>query len=373
MGGKFVKKIIRLGLAFSLFTFSLQGITHAESKALPIKQELKKSFKSNIPKGNLLDFFSFNEINRLTETKQHTNQKIIKSSTDDIRYEVEPNDDFDTANLLNMKYYISGTIDGYDDIDLFEIKITKSGKYDLVGNTAEENYMDLGIGIFDEYENLLEPVDGLDDGKGKARGYYLIPGTYYLAAIDLNEYGFDEDYLMRLSAVDDSTPKDTTAPSRPKVNQIEDNDTRVTGTAEANSQIYIQAEDDWISTSSYADSKGKFSIKIPKQKAGTFISICAIDEAGNQSKFADQWVIDKTAPATLTVKTVTTKTTYVTGKTEAKAKVQVKHGNTPLGTATADSKGNYKVKIAKQKKGKKLTVIARDSAKNAKTVYTTVK
>lgn len=363
-----MKKVVGLGLAFSLFALSFQGITHAESAATPNKLELRRTLESNIPKGNLLNLFNFNKTIK-------SNQKGIKqsSSDDDIRYEEEPNNYFDSANIHDMKYYISGTID-YNDLDLFQIKVPESGNYVLVGTTADENYLDLGMGIYDVSRNILRPNNFDVDGKTKALEYYLTRGTYYLGAIDLNEYGFGEDYLMRLYSLDeDSTPKDTTAPSRPKVNQIDDNDTRVTGTAEANSQILIYAGDDWISTSSYADSKGKFSIKIPRQKAGTFISVCAIDEAGNQSKFSEQFVIDKTAPATLTVKAVTTKSTYVTGKTEAKAKVQVKRGSSSLGTATADSKGNYKVKIAKQKKGKKLTVIARDSAKNAKTVYTTVK
>ena len=75
----------------------------------------------------------------------------------------------------------------------------------------------------------------------------------------------------------------------------------------------------------------------------------------------------------LTVNKVTSKTTTVTGKTEAKASVEVKLGSKSLGKATADSKGNYKVKIKAQKKGTKLTIIARDKAKNAKTVTTTVK
>lgn len=368
-----MKKVIGLGLVFSLFTLPLQGIAHAESNSSPIQQELKQSFEGNIPNGNILDSFSFNEINRVSGTKHQVSQKITKASAiDDLRYEVEPNDHFTTANNLNIKYYISGTIDG-DDTDVFKVEITKSGKYVLVGTTAEENYMDLGMGIFDKNKKLLVPVDGYDEGKGKAAGYNLNKGTYYLAAIDLNEYGFGESYYMKLSPIDDSTQKDTTAPKRPKVNQIDDNDTRVTGTAEANAKILIYAGDDWISTNSYADSKGKFSAKIPKQKAGTDIYVCAVDNSDNQGEFSEQFVIDKTAPASLTVKTVTTKSTYVTGKTEAKAKVQVKRGSTSLGSAKADSKGNYKVKIAKQKKDKKLTVVARDSAKNAKTVYITVK
>ena len=52
--------------------------------------------------------------------------------------------------------------------------------------------------------------------------------------------------------------------------------------------------------------------------------------------------------------------------------MEVKLGSKLLGKATADSKGNYKVKIKAQKKGTKLTVIAKDKAGNAKKVTVTV-
>ncbi|MEC2056102.1 Ig-like domain-containing protein [Peribacillus psychrosaccharolyticus] len=365
-----MKKVVGIGLALSLFTFSVQGIVYAKSEVSPNKVELKQMFESNIPDEKLLTSFDFKGIIKTNENKHLGKQRANQSKTDDdTRYEEEPNDHFESANIHDMKYYISGTID-YDDIDLFKVMVPKSGLYLLAGTTADGNLLDLGMGIFDENENILKPVDGQNNGKTKGLGYYLNRGTYYLGVIDLSDYGLGEDYLLQFSPLDNST--DTTAPNRPKVNQIDDNDTRVTGTAESNSHIWIQAEDDWIGNIT-TDSKGKFSIKIPRQKAGTHIAVCAIDEAGNQGEFSVQWVIDKTAPSTLTVEKITVKTSYVTGKTEAKAKVQVKSGSTSLGTATADSKGNYKVRIAKQTKGKKITVIARDSAKNAKIIYTTVK
>ena len=50
----------------------------------------------------------------------------------------------------------------------------------------------------------------------------------------------------------------------------------------------------------------------------------------------------------------------------------MKFGSKLLGKATADSAGNYKVKIQPQKKGTKLTVIAKDQAGNEKKVTVTV-
>ena len=59
-------------------------------------------------------------------------------------------------------------------------------------------------------------------------------------------------------------------------------------------------------------------------------------------------VKDVTAPKTLTVSKVTSSSKSVSGKTEAKATVQVKVGSKVLGKATADKTGKYKVTIKKQ-------------------------
>ena len=81
---------------------------------------------------------------------------------------------------------------------------------------------------------------------------------------------------------------------------------------------------------------------------------------------------DTTPPKTLTVNKITTKTTSVTGKTEGKAKVEIKLGKISLGKATAINNGKFNVKIKAQKKGTKLTVIAKDKAGNAKKTTVTV-
>ena len=102
----------------------------------------------------------------------------------------------------------------------------------------------------------------------------------------------------------------------------------------------------------------------------SFLILSMIFSNANETAYAASYNYsnDTKPPKTLTVNQVSNKTTYVTGKTEAKATVEVKLGSKLLGKATADSKGNYKVKIKVQKAGAKLTVVARDKAKNAKTV-----
>lgn len=351
-----MKKAAFLVLTLVLLTFSFQAYAQAANEQILNKRSQIHETISKAPSVKLALF----------------NQSKLKQSlnSDDVRYEKEPNDSFGTANNHNIKYYLAGTLD-YNDIDMFRVKIPKDGNYALAGASAEDSLLDLGFGLIDPTtEEFIEPFGYDEDGKVKALGYTLEAGTYYLAALDLVNAGFGESYILKLSSMDDL---DTKAPARPKVNKIDDNDTRVTGTAEANSYIWIQAGEEWVSTEGKTNPRGKFSVKIPRQKAGTFIAVCAFDQTGNQSKFAEQWVIDKTAPKTLTVNKITSKTTNVTGKTEAKARVQIKQGTKILGKATADKKGNYKVKIAKQKKGKKLTIQASDKANNTKKISVTVK
>ena len=81
---------------------------------------------------------------------------------------------------------------------------------------------------------------------------------------------------------------------------------------------------------------------------------------------------DTTPPKTLTVNKITTKTISVTGKTEGKARVEIRLGKKLLGKATAINNGKFKVKIKAQKKGTKLTVIVKDKAGNARKATVTV-
>ncbi|MBT2756719.1 hypothetical protein J7E71_12210 [Mesobacillus foraminis] len=165
--------------------------------------------------------------------------------------------------------------------------------------------------------------------------------------------------------------KDTTPPAAPKINTVTDKSTKITGTAEANSTVYLKVGSKVIKNTK-ADKYGKYSISISKYKAGTTLTLYAKDASDNTSKSASTKVKDATAPKAPTVNKVTTKSTYVTGKTEPKAKITIKSGSKTIAKGSADSKGNFKVKISKQKKNTKLSVYSADASNNvsaARTVY----
>jgi hypothetical protein len=156
--------------------------------------------------------------------------------------------------------------------------------------------------------------------------------------------------------------KDVSAPEKPVVNEVSDEDTSVTGQAEAGSEIKVKVNEILIGTGTVREN-GQYQVTIAAQKAGTELVISATDAAGNISGTVTIKVTDKTAPSGLIVNTASDKTKEVTGKTEAGATVSVSIG-TRVYVGNADTNGNFKVIIPVQKAGTKLMVTAKDAAGN---------
>ncbi|MGG4019748.1 Ig-like domain-containing protein [Priestia megaterium] len=201
----------------------------------------------------------------------------------------------------------------------------------------------------------------IGSGKANSKGSFSIK-------ISKQKAGANVTISAKDSAGNESKPtmvtvQDKTAPVPPKVNTVSDQSTTVTGTTEANASVLVKVGTKVIG-SGKANSKGSFSIKISKQKAGTNVTVSAKDSAGNESKPTMVTVQDKTAPASPKVNTVSDQSTTVTGTTEANASVSVKVGTKVIGSGKVDKNGKYSVKISKQKAGTKVAVSAKDNAGN---------
>ncbi|MGK0555259.1 Ig-like domain-containing protein, partial [Macrococcus capreoli] len=133
------------------------------------------------------------------------------------------------------------------------------------------------------------------------------------------------------------------------------------GKGMSNSKVYAVVNNKVIGSAVVKN--GKFSFKIAKQKAGTKISFYAYYNK-NKSAVVTVKVIDKIAPGLPTVNKVTTKSTSVSGKGERYAKVYVYKGKSKVGYAVVDRKGNFNVKIAKQKKNTQLSIYLVDKSGN---------
>lgn len=172
-----------------------------------------------------------------------------------------------------------------------------------------------------------------------------------------------KDSAGNVSASATVTVADVVAPSKPVVKKVDNNDKVVTGKAEAGSTVTVKNGNTVLGTAKAA-STGAFSVKIAVQKAGAKLTVTAKDSAGNISSSASVTVADVIAPRKPTVNKVDDNDRKVTGKAEANSRVTVKVGSKSLGSAYADSKGNYSVKIKAQKKGTTLAVTAKDKAGN---------
>ncbi|MEI2433667.1 Ig-like domain-containing protein, partial [Priestia megaterium] len=153
-----------------------------------------------------------------------------------------------------------------------------------------------------------------------------------------------------------------TKPALPTVNTLTEKSTAVTGTGEKNASIYIKAGGKIIA-SGKIDGNGKFSVKIPAQKAGTEVTAVLQNKVG-YSPYKIVKVQDTTPPAPPAVDAITSLSTFISGKTEANAVITIKSGTKLIASGKADSKGQFKVTIPKQKAGVKLAVTAKDAAGN---------
>ncbi|MBU8914765.1 chitobiase/beta-hexosaminidase C-terminal domain-containing protein [Bacillus sp. FJAT-29953] len=90
------------------------------------------------------------------------------------------------------------------------------------------------------------------------------------------------------------TVKDVTAPTKPEVNLVTDEDGQITGMAEAGTTITVKSNDLVIRTDK-VELDGTFKVDIPLQPAGTAITVIATDVAGNSSE--DAIVIVKNFPS----------------------------------------------------------------------------
>ena len=86
----------------------------------------------------------------------------------------------------------------------------------------------------------------------------------------------------------------------PIVYDVYDNSSEVAGKAAAGSKVIVKVGENVLGTGK-TTSEGKYLITIPKQIAGTKLTVIATDDTGNMSETAELTVLDRTAPITKVV------------------------------------------------------------------------
>ncbi|UZJ79329.1 Ig-like domain-containing protein [Fictibacillus sp. KU28468] len=293
----------------------------------------------------------------------------------DFVLESEPNDDFPLANTMSLNEGMAGQLLPDYDVDVYSIKLPKgifltAGA--AVSATSDYSNIDLLYAAaeynFEENGNL-KPLDAAYEDGVLYEAYQVNKaGTYYIGALDNDEGAFmntsDDAYVLL------GQMADTTAPAKPIVNKIDNNDKVITGKAEANSAVTVKAGSKTLK-SAKVSSKGTFSVSIPVQKAGTKLSVTATDAAGNVSAATTVTVIDVVPPGKPKINRVDDNDKVVKGTAESNSTVYVKVKGKTIGSAKADAKGHYSVKIKAQKKGTKISAVAKDKAGNVSAAATT--
>ncbi|MGG4488190.1 Ig-like domain-containing protein [Metabacillus idriensis] len=178
-----------------------------------------------------------------------------------------------------------------------------------------------------------------------------------------------KDKAGNVSASVSVTVVDGTAPSKPTVNKVDNNDKVVTGKTEASSAVTVTRGDALLGTTK-AGANGSFTVSIPVQGAGAKLTVTAKDSAGNVSPSASLTVADVIAPSKPTVNKVDSNDKVVTGKAEYNSTITIKNGKTVLATGKTPKSGSFSVAIPVQKVGVKLTVTAKDGAGNVSSANT---
>lgn len=107
----------------------------------------------------------------------------------------------------------------------------------------------------------------------------------------------------------------------------------------------------------------EFQMNIPKQMAGTKLTVFSKDPAGNVTSVEVE-VVDFTPPGKPVVDAVTDKSSVVTGKAEPASTVEILKGSSLIGTGKVAEDGLFKISIAVQNAGTVLTIRAKDAAGN---------
>ena len=258
--------------------------------------------------------------------------------------------------------------------------------YDEYSNEASDLYM-IATAFVDNMapaKPIVNPVDDNDaviTGKAEANSTVTVKnGSKVIATTKATSTGTfsaklvvqkagtkltatTADGAKNISVATTVTVVDKTAPAKPTVNKVDNNDAVITGKAEVNSTVTVKNGNKVIATT-VATTKGTFSAKIATQKAGTNLTVNAKDKVGNVSAPVSVTVFDVVAPAAPTINKVTNKDVKITGKAEANSTVNAKVGKILIGSAKADAKGNYSIKIKAQKSGTTIEVTAKDKAGN---------
>jgi hypothetical protein len=152
-------------------------------------------------------------------------------------------------------------------------------------------------------------------------------------------------------------------PLAPIVNPVTDADTQITGSSEPASTVTAKVNEIIIGGTTTSND-GAFSITIPKQQAGTVISLIANNSNGIESNSVDITVSDATPPPAPFINPVKNTDVNITGTAEIGSNVIAKVDGEIIGTSTSNNLGQFTISIAQQPASTTIVFTAIDSSQN---------
>ncbi|TWT03662.1 S8 family serine peptidase [Planomicrobium sp. CPCC 101079] len=151
-------------------------------------------------------------------------------------------------------------------------------------------------------------------------------------------------------------------PEKPEVGKVTDQSTSVNGKAEAGTTIAVKKGGAVVATGT-ATEKETFAVTIPKQQAGTKLTVIAENRFKKVSEAQEITVVDATPPMLPVVISLYNTATAIKGTAETGSTVYAYVGTGEIGKATSAS-GSFSMEIAKQPAGTIINLVAADAAGN---------
>ena len=184
--------------------------------------------------------------------------------------EIEPNNGMNEAQLIKANVQkINGLLTNQSKTDVFKVKVTKSGSL-TVDASVYPYFTKITIynSNYESEEHYYFTNNGNGNAESKRFSTSVKPGIYYIEVNSGNNTG-PYNFSVKVPQM---------LPKAPSVSKITTKSKVVTGTTYKNSKVKVKIGSKFYTTKS--SSKGKFSVKIPAQKAKKAVYVSVTTSAG---------------------------------------------------------------------------------------------
>lgn len=331
-------------------------------------------------------FIVYDDSYRTNQGKFTIKTSFTSVKTDDI----EPNNGTAEAQLLKFGQTTKGFLSVQDEVDVYEVKLTKAGRLHLNLSTYVDDTLRVSLTDDMNQQAFYESISGSKKNPGKFVRYIdLEAGTYHISIQDGGPYSTDTGmYQLKSTFVpalnQEAEPNNGSVEAKlfpfyqsrtgflswndsvdvykiviPKTSKVGIDFTSYVD-EKAILTLYdvdnIKVIEDYVYGSTKAPGRAKKSVTLTR---GTYY--LSISDGPWQSE-TGKYLLKVTSSHLLpvvTVNSVTARSTKVSGKTEKGATVTMTIGKKSY-KRTADAKGNYSFSISKQKAGTSIKISSKN-------------